>query len=78
MIRVGADVMVEYISDIGNLSACLPTVKHAGSQGEDRVRLDVEVQGHKHSADRYLRADHAKRRLESWNGVVIQTITVAG
>jgi len=64
LIQVAPDAVFDYISDVGNLPSYLPTLRHAESQGEDRVRLDVEVQGHKHSADGYLRADDTKRRLE--------------
>lgn len=64
LIQVTPDAVFDYISDVNNLPTYLPTLQHAEPQGEDRVRLDVKVQGQEHSADGYLRVDDAKRRLE--------------
>ncbi|HWV23320.1 MAG TPA: SRPBCC family protein [Thermomicrobiales bacterium] len=64
LIQVGPDAVYDYVSDIRNLPNYLPTVRNASSEGEDRVRIDVDVQGHRASADGYLRGDSEKRRLE--------------
>lgn len=47
LIDVTPGVVFDYISDMGNLPAYVPTVQHAEPQGEDRVNMEVSVHGHR-------------------------------
>ena len=51
-------------TDVRNLPKYLPTTKDAQVQGEDRVRVQGEAQGHSYNADGFLHADRGAHRLE--------------
>lgn len=63
-IQAPADQVFEYVSDVRNLPKYLPTTKSAQPQGEDRVQVQGEAQGHQYNADGYFRKDEAGHRLE--------------
>lgn len=54
----------DFISDISNLPKYLPTTKSAQPQGENRVRVQGEANGHQYDADGYLRPNEEQMRLE--------------
>lgn len=58
------DAVTDFVSDIRNLPRYMPTTKDAQSQGEDRVRVQGEAQGHKYDSDGYLRRMEDQGRLE--------------
>lgn len=58
------DEVFAFVAEVGNLPRYLPTTKHAESQGDERVRVQGGGEGFSYDADGYLRADHARRRLE--------------
>lgn len=64
LIQVAPDAVFDFVSDVGNLPAYLPTMKRAELQGDGRVKIEVEVKGQHHAADGFLHVDDAKRRLE--------------
>ena len=49
------DQVLAYVSDIRNLPRYVPTTHGAQSQGEGRVHVQGEAQGHSYDADGYLR-----------------------
>ena len=53
-----------FVSDVRNLPQYLPTTKGAEPQGEGRVRVRGEANGHEYDSDGYFQADEAMRRLE--------------
>ena len=64
LINAEAGQVFDFVSDIRNLPKYLPTTKDAQSQGEDRVRVQGEAQGHRYDSDGYLRANDEEKRLE--------------
>jgi uncharacterized membrane protein len=56
--------VIEFVADIRNMPSYLPTTKSAQAQGEDRVRVQGEAQGHKYDSDGFLRRDAQAKRLE--------------
>ncbi len=54
----------DFIADISNLPKYLPTTKAAQSQGEGRVRVQGEANGHSYDGDGYLRPDKGALRME--------------
>lgn len=63
-VSASVDQVFDFISDIGNLPKYLPTTKGAQSQGENRVRVQGEADGHRYDSDGYLRCDRDARRME--------------
>ncbi len=56
--------VLDFVADVRNLPRYLPTTKDAQPQGEGRVRVQGEAQGHRYDGDGYLRRDEAAQRLE--------------
>ena len=63
-VRADARKVFDFVADVRNMPKYLPTTKDAQSQGEDRVRVQGEAQGHRYDSDGYLRRDEAANRLE--------------
>ena len=63
-VNVPADRLFEFVSDIGNLPKYLPTTKAAQPQGEGRVRVQGEADGHRYDADGRFEAYAAQRKLQ--------------
>jgi hypothetical protein len=49
------DAVLAFVSDIRNLPRYVPTTKQAEPQGEERVHVEGDAQGHHYDADGYLR-----------------------
>ena len=49
------DAVMAFVSDVRNLPAYVPTTKAAEPQGEGRVQVHGDAQGHHYDADGYLR-----------------------
>lgn len=62
--RASPEQVLDFVADIGNMPSYLPTTKSAQPQGEDRVRVQGEAQGHRYDSDGYLRRDREAKRLE--------------
>ena len=62
--EANADAVFDFVADVRNLPKYLPTTKDAQAQGEDRVRVQGEAQGHGYDSDGYLRRNAAANRLE--------------
>ena len=62
--RAPPDRVLGFVSDVRNLPRYVPTTKDAQPQGEGRVRVQGEAQGHRYDGDGYLRRDDAAGRLE--------------
>lgn len=60
----GPDEVFDFVADVRNLPKYLPTTKDAQSQGEERVRVQGEAQGHAYDSDGYLRPDRSAKRME--------------
>lgn len=58
------DVIFAFVADVQNLPKYLPTTKRAMTEGEDRVRVQGEANGHAYDDDGYLRADWDAHRME--------------
>ena len=63
-VQASPDRVLAYVADIRNMPEYLPTTKHAEPQGEERVRVQGEAQGHEYDSDGYLRRDDQAKRLE--------------
>lgn len=63
-VGVPADRLFDFVSDVGNLPKYLPTTKSAQSQGEGRVRVQGEVDGHRYDADGRFEVDRAQRKFK--------------
>lgn len=57
------EAVFDFVADIENLPKYLPTTKSAQSQGENRVRVQGEANGHAYDSDGYLRPDHGAHRM---------------
>ena len=62
--RASPERVIDFVADIRNMPSYLPTTKSAEPQGEDRVRVQGEAQGHRYDSDGYLRRDPQNKRLE--------------
>lgn len=62
MIDAPTNEVLDFVADVRNLPKYLPTTKHAESQGENRVRVQGEANGHRYDSDGYLR--RTENRLE--------------
>lgn len=62
--NVSADRVYEFISDVRNMPAYLPTTRHADSDGPGRVRVEGEVKGRTYNSDGYLRRVDDRHRVE--------------
>lgn len=62
--RASADQVFDFVADVGNMPKYLPTTKSAQPQGEDRVRVQGEAQGHTYDSDGYVRRVPDRQRLE--------------
>jgi uncharacterized membrane protein len=63
-VQASPERVLDFVADIQNMPRYLPTTKSAQPQGEDRVRVQGEAQGHKYDSDGYLRRDPQGKRLE--------------
>lgn len=63
-IAAPADAVFEFLSDVSNMPAYLPTTHHAEMTGKDRVRMKGEARGHAYDAEGWLHMDAAKHRME--------------
>ena len=63
-IDASADQVWSFISDVSNLPKYLPTTHSAQSQGDERVRVQGEAQGHEYDSDGYFKQDRENYRLE--------------
>jgi uncharacterized membrane protein len=63
-IHAPPDSVFAFVSDVKNMPKYLPTMRRAEEQGDDRVRVQGEAEGHRYDADGFLRADAANRRME--------------
>lgn len=63
-IRADPLSVFNFVADVRNLPKYLPTTKNAQSQGEGRVRIQGEAQGHQYDSDGYLRRQGQDTRLE--------------
>jgi uncharacterized membrane protein len=63
-VQAPSDRVLGFVADIRNMPSYLPTTKSAESQGQDRVRVQGEAQGHPYDSDGFLRRDPAAKRLE--------------
>lgn len=55
----------QYVSDVNNLPQYLPTTHSAQPQGQGRVQVRGETQGHEYSADGFFHRDGGQNRM-SW------------
>lgn len=62
--RASPERVLAFVADIRNMPSYLPTTKSAEPQGEGRVRVQGEAQGHRYDSDGYLRRDAEAKRLE--------------
>jgi len=62
-VHAAPDVVFAFVADVANLPKYLPTTKQAMAQGEERVRVRGEADGHPYDADGFLRADWDAHRL---------------
>lgn len=62
--RASPDQVFDFVADVRNLPRYLPTTKDAQAQGEERVRVQGEAQGHRYDSDGYLRRNADANRLE--------------
>jgi hypothetical protein len=58
-----ADEVLAYVSDIWNMPGYLPTVRIAAPQGEGRVVVEGEVDGHHYRSDGWLDLDMMARMM---------------
>lgn len=63
-INASPDEVYAFVSNVENLPQYLPTTKSAQPQGEGRVRVQGEANGHQYDSDGTFTADAALRRLE--------------
>lgn len=63
-VGASADTVIDFVADVSNLPKYMPTTKAAQSQGEDRVRVQGDAQGHHYDSDGYLRRATEQGRLE--------------
>jgi uncharacterized membrane protein len=63
-VQASPERVLDFVADVQNMPKYLPTTKSAQPQGEDRVRVQGEAQGHKYDSDGYLRRDPEAKRLE--------------
>ena len=62
--RASPDEIISFVADVRNMPKYLPTTKGAQPQGDDRVRVQGEANGHRYDSDGYLRRDIEGKRLE--------------
>lgn len=53
-----------FVSDLNNLPKYLPTVREAKPQGEGRIVVDGEANGHSYRNDGNFHIDQERRRME--------------
>lgn len=63
-VRASPDQVFDFVADVRNMPRYLPATKDAQAQGEDRVRVQGEAQGHRYDSDGYLRRNSESNRLE--------------
>jgi uncharacterized protein YndB with AHSA1/START domain len=63
-INASPDEVYAFVSNVENLPQYLPTTKSAQPQGEGRVRVQGEANGHQYDSDGTFTADASLRRLE--------------
>ncbi len=62
--RAAPERVFDFVADVRNMPNYLPTTTGAEPQGEERVRVQGEAQGHRYDSDGYLRRDPEAKRLE--------------
>lgn len=63
-IEAAPDEIFRFVADVSNLPKYLPTVHHAMSQGNERVRVQGEARGQAYDNDGFFRIDPRQRRME--------------
>jgi uncharacterized membrane protein len=63
-VQAPPDRVLDFVADIRNMPSYLPTTKSAEPQGQERVRVQGEANGHPYDSDGYLRRDPQRKRLE--------------
>lgn len=59
-----ADTVFDFIADVRNMARYLPTTTNAESRGQDRVRVEGDVNGRHYDSSGYLRRVDDRNRLE--------------
>ncbi len=62
-VAASADAVFAFVSDIENLPKYLPTVHHAHPQGNERVEVEGEANGHPYNSDGWFKVDQAARTM---------------
>lgn len=63
-IHASPDAIFDFVTDVRNMPAYLPTARRAEPQQGDHVRVQGEAAGHPYDADGYIRTDPARYTME--------------
>lgn len=63
-ISASADDVFEFVSDLDNLPEYLPTVRKTMPQGEGRIRIQGEAEGHAYDSDGHFNVDNSRKSMK--------------